>query len=126
MFPHRNTQKFAWASPNGKTQNRVKYNLIDSHRYSSLLEDRSFRAADCDTNHYLVVAKCRDRLAVNKQRSRRFHMERLSLKKLNEEVGKEKYRIEGPNRFAALEYLDAEIKIKRLKKRFERISKFQP
>jgi hypothetical protein len=45
---------------------------------------RSFRAADSDTDHYLVVAKGRERLAVNKQRSRRFHMERFNLKKLNE------------------------------------------
>jgi hypothetical protein len=28
-----------------------------------------FRAADCDSDHYLVVAKVRERLAVNKQRS---------------------------------------------------------
>jgi hypothetical protein len=26
-------------------------------------------AADCDSDHYLVVAKVRERLAVNKQRS---------------------------------------------------------
>jgi hypothetical protein len=31
-----------------------------------------------------VVAKIRERLAVNKQRSHRFCMERFSLKKLNE------------------------------------------
>jgi hypothetical protein len=39
-----------------------------------------FKAADYDTDHYLVVAKVRERLAVNKQRSHRFHMERFSLK----------------------------------------------
>jgi hypothetical protein len=32
----------------------------------------------CDTDQYLVVAKVRERLAVNKQRSRRFHMEKLN------------------------------------------------
>jgi hypothetical protein len=36
-----------------------------------------------------VVAKVRDRLAVNKQRSHRFHVERFNLKKLNEVEGKE-------------------------------------
>jgi lipopolysaccharide export system protein LptC len=51
-------------------------------------------AAECGTDYYLVVAKGRERLAVNKQRSQRFHMERLNLKKLNEVKGKEKYRIE--------------------------------
>jgi hypothetical protein len=38
-----------------------------------------------------VVAKVRERLSVNKQRSHRFHMERFNLKNLNEVEGKEKY-----------------------------------
>jgi hypothetical protein len=39
----------------------------------------SFKEADCDTDHYLVVAKIRERLAVNKQGSHKFHMERGSI-----------------------------------------------
>jgi hypothetical protein len=58
-----------------------------------------------------VVAKIRERLAVNKQGSHKFHMERFNLKKLNEVEGKEKYRVEDSNRFAALEDLDAEVVI---------------
>jgi hypothetical protein len=68
-------------------------------------------AADCDTDHYLVVAKIRERIAVNKQGSHKFQMERFSLKKLNDVEGKEKYRVEVSNRFAALEDLDAEVEI---------------
>jgi hypothetical protein len=48
----------------------------------SVFDVLSFGAADCDTDHYLVVAKVRERLAVNKQRSHKFYMERFSLKKL--------------------------------------------
>jgi hypothetical protein len=51
-------------------------------------------------DHYLVVAKIRERIAVNKQGSHKFHMERFNLKKLNEVEGKEKYRVEVSNRFA--------------------------
>jgi hypothetical protein len=64
------------------------------------------RVAYCDTDHYLVVTKVRERLAVNKQRLHRFHMERFSLKKLNEVEGKEKYHVEALIRFAALDYLN--------------------
>jgi hypothetical protein len=71
----------------------------------------SFRAADCDTGHYLVVAKFREKPAVNKQKSLRFYMERFNLKKLNELEGKEQYRVEISNRFAAMEDLDAEVEI---------------
>jgi hypothetical protein len=46
---------------------------------------KAFRAADCDTDHYLMVAKIREKIAVNKQGSHKFHVERFNLKKLNEE-----------------------------------------
>jgi hypothetical protein len=71
-----------------------------------------------------VVAKIRERLAVNKQGSHKFHMERFNLKKLNEVEGKEKYHVEVSNWFAALEDLDAEVEINAIWET-ERISKFQ-
>jgi hypothetical protein len=57
------------------------------------------------------LAKIRERLAVNKQGAYKFHTERFSLKKLNVVEGKEKYRVEVSNRFAALEDLDAMVEI---------------
>jgi hypothetical protein len=69
------------------------------------------RAADCDIGHYLVMAKVRERLAVNKQRSHTFHKESFSRKKLKEVEGQDKYRIEVSNRFAALEDFDPEVEI---------------
>jgi hypothetical protein len=65
----------------------------------------SFRAADCDTDHCLVVANVGERLAVNKQSSHRFHMERFSLKKLNEVGDNEKYHVEVSSSFTDLEDL---------------------
>jgi hypothetical protein len=53
----------------------------------------------------------RGRLAVNKQRSYTFHMERFNLKKLNKVEGKEQFRVEVSNRYAALQDLDAEVEI---------------
>jgi hypothetical protein len=41
--------------------------LIDRRWHSSGLDVRSFRAADCDTDHCLVVAKFGERLAVNEK-----------------------------------------------------------
>jgi hypothetical protein len=58
-----------------------------------------------------VVAKVRERLALNKQISQRFNMERFYLKKLNDVEGKEQFCVEVSNRFAALEYLDTEVEI---------------
>jgi hypothetical protein len=53
----------------------------------------------------------RERLAVNKQGSHKFQMERFNLKKINDVESKAKYLIEVSNRFAALEDLDAEVEI---------------
>jgi hypothetical protein len=58
--------------------------LMDRQRLSRVLDVRSFGVADRGTDHYLVVAKIRERLAVDKQRSLTFHMERFNLNKLNE------------------------------------------
>jgi hypothetical protein len=52
-----------------------------------------------------------EKLAVNKQRSQRFDMERFNLKKLKVVGGKEQFRVEVSNRFAALEDLDIEVEI---------------
>jgi hypothetical protein len=105
MFPNHNIHKF--------TQNQIDHILIDRRWYSSVLDVQSFRGADCVTDHYLVVEKVRERLAVSKQTAHRFHMERFSLKKLIEEEGKEQYRVEISNRFTALENLDNDNDINR-------------
>jgi hypothetical protein len=71
---------------------QIDHILEDRQRHSSVLDVRSFRVADCDTDHYLVVVKFKERLAVNKQGAQIFHMERFNFGKLNEVEGKEKYR----------------------------------
>jgi hypothetical protein len=68
--------------------------LIDRRWNSSVLDVRSFRTADRDTDHYLVVAKFREILALSKQTTYRFHMERFNLKELNEVESKEQYCVE--------------------------------
>jgi len=43
-----------------------------------ILDVQSVSGPDCDTDHYLVVAKFRDRLAVSKQGIQKFDVERIS------------------------------------------------
>jgi len=92
MFHHRNIHKYIWTSPDGNTHNQIDYILIDGRRQSSILDVRSFRGADCDSDHYMVVAKLRERLAVNKKAAQKFDGERFNLRKLNELEVKEQYQ----------------------------------
>jgi len=87
MFPHRNIRKYTWASPDGKNNSQIDHILIDRRWHSSILDVRSFRGADCDTDHCLVVAKYRERLVVSKQESRTFAVERFNLRKLSWRLG---------------------------------------
>jgi len=87
--------------------------LIDRRWHSSVLDMRSFRGADCDTDHYLVIAKVRERLAVGKQAAQRLDRQRFNLRKLNEPEVREQYQIEITNRFAALENSDDDEDVNR-------------
>ena len=79
--------------------------MKDWRWHSSVLDIRSFRGADSDTDKSLVVVKVRERLAENKQAAQRFQRERFNPRKLNELEVRKQYHIEITNRFAALEIL---------------------
>jgi hypothetical protein len=82
MFPHCNIHKFTWTSLDGKKRYQSDHILIDRRRHSRILDVQSFRAADYDNDHYLVVAKVREGLAVSTQTTHRVHMENFNLKKV--------------------------------------------
>jgi len=50
--------------------------VTDRRWLSSIRNVQSFRGADCDTDHYLVVPKVRERLAVSKQAAQKFDVDR--------------------------------------------------
>jgi hypothetical protein len=83
----------------------MDYILIDRSWHWSILDVRSFRRTDCDTDHYLVVAKFRERLAVSKQAAEKFDVERFNLRKLSELEVRKQYQIEITDRFAVVENL---------------------
>ena len=108
MFRHRNIHKYAWTTPDGKTHNQIDHVLIGRRWHSSVLDVRSFRR-----DHYLVIAKVRERLAVGKQAAQRFDRQIFNLRKINEPEVREQYQVEITNRFAALENFKDEEDVNR-------------
>jgi hypothetical protein len=106
MFPHRKIHKYTWTPPDGKTHNHIDHILVDRRQQSRLLDVRSFRGADGDTDHYFVAAKHRERLLVSKQVAHKYDVQRFDLRKLNDTEVKEQYQVKIINRFAALENFD--------------------
>jgi hypothetical protein len=74
------------------------------------MSDPVDRGADCDTDHYLVVAELWERISVSKGERLKFDLEIFDQKKLNVEV-MEKYQVEISNIFAALESIDESFDI---------------
>jgi hypothetical protein len=51
--------------------------LIDRRWHLSILDVQYVRVATCDSSHYFVVAKVKERLAVSKEAVRKIDMERF-------------------------------------------------
>ena len=113
MFPHRTVRNYIWTCPDGKTHKQIDHILIDRRWHSSILDVRNFRGTDCDTDHYLVVANVRERLAVSKQAAQQFHVGRFNVRQLSELEVKKQYQFEITNRFAALENLNESEEVNR-------------
>ena len=71
----------------------------------NILDVRSSRGAESDTDNYLVVAKLRERLTVSKQESQKFDVERFNLWKLNELEFRKQYQITISTGFVIFENL---------------------
>jgi len=80
----------------------------------SILDVRSVRGADCDTDHCLAVAQVRQSLEVSKQAAQKFDAERFNFRKQNGMEFREQYQIEISNRFASLENLNDSEDINRV------------
>jgi hypothetical protein len=81
VFPHPNICKFAWKSPDGKTQNEIESTSIDWSLRTIVFAVRFFRGVDFDADQCLAVAKVKNRRVVSKQILHRFHTDRFNLKK---------------------------------------------
>lgn len=56
-FDHKDIHKVTWTSPDHRTRNQIDHVLVEKIHKGAIRDVRSFRGADADSDHFLVVAK---------------------------------------------------------------------
>ena len=81
LFQHKRIHKETWRSPDENTANQIDHVMIDSRHATDILDVKSCRGADCDSDHYTVKIKYRQRIStigkLNTQKSTKYNIDKL-------------------------------------------------
>jgi hypothetical protein len=81
LFQYKRIYKETWRSPDETTSNQIDHVMIDSRHATDILDVKSCRGADCNTDHYMVKIKYEQRISIieklSAQRSIKYKVENL-------------------------------------------------
>ena len=100
IFKKKNIHKATWVSPNGLVKNQIDHITIRGKWKTSLQDVSVKRGAEVGSDHFLVVAKIKLKLArIRKEIGRR----KFNLEKLNEREIRDQFSLKLQNRFDILQ-----------------------
>ena len=105
LFKHKDIHKITWYSPNNRDKNQIDHVIINGKWRRSLLDTRSYRGADVNSDHCLVVARLKLKLKKTPD-DNKTNRKIIDIKRLNDCEIQRKFTTELRNRFKALENLD--------------------
>lgn len=92
-FRRKNIHKQTWISPDGRTCNQIDHLAIDKEHRSWIKNIRSFRGADGDTDHYLVVATMTKKFSTSwKLKKGKSKLKMLNVEKVKDPIEVNRYR----------------------------------
>jgi hypothetical protein len=81
LFQHKRIHKETWRSPDKTTSNQTDHVMIDSRHATYILDVKSCRGADCDSDHCMVKIKYRQCIStvekLSTQRNIKYNVENL-------------------------------------------------
>ncbi|PNF23327.1 hypothetical protein B7P43_G15831, partial [Cryptotermes secundus] len=63
VFNHKDIHKRTWKCPDGNVFNQIDHILINVGHFSDLMDVSSYRGANIDSDHYLIISKIRSRIS---------------------------------------------------------------
>lgn len=81
LFPHKNIHKATWKHPNGRTNNQIDHVLISARHKSNLLDVRTYKGANVDSDHFLVASRLRFKIS-NAGKTKRSKITKFNTSKL--------------------------------------------
>jgi hypothetical protein len=83
LFQHKSIHLQTWRSPDGLSANQINHVMIDSRHATDIMDVRSCRGADCDSDHYMVKMKLRQRIAAigkkKRQKNIKYNTDKLQM-----------------------------------------------